>query len=106
MSIPFVFAGVPINGEMHSDGGFKAALPIGPLYESGIRKIIAVGMKSSSQLKQEDYPDCKLVVIKPDKELGRFPIATFRFTERAVMEWMSLGYMDAHKTLDKHRFFD
>lgn len=100
MSIPFVFAGVPIDGDIHADGGMRESLPVDALYKVGFRKIVAVGMKSEMNWKQELYPDAAIVLINPDKNLGRFPMATFKFTERAVMAWMDRGYLDAHNVLD------
>ncbi len=105
MSIPFVFSGVHIGGEMHSDGGLRQWLPVDPLYEMGFRKIIAVGIKPGTRWKPADYPNSTIVVINPEKSLGRFPLATFRFTRQAVSEWMHRGYVDAHRVLDKHPHF-
>ncbi|MBI5250543.1 MAG: patatin-like phospholipase family protein [Desulfomonile tiedjei] len=103
MSIPFVFGGVRINGETFSDGGIRESLPVDPLYEIGFRKIVAVGMKRDMHWRPEKYPDSTIVLITPDQSLGRFPLATFRFTREAVLEWMSRGYLDAHRILDKQR---
>ena len=105
MSIPFVFAGVTINGEMHSDGGMRQWLPIDPLYRMGFRKIITVGMRSDIKWKQERFSDSRTIIISPEKNLGRFPLATLRFTRDAVIEWMSRGYVDAHRELDKQQLF-
>ncbi len=43
-----------------------------------------------------------MLLIKPDRPLGRFPAATFRFTQKAVLDWMEQGYVDASRTLDHH----
>jgi NTE family protein len=105
MSIPFLFSGVHIGGELHSDGGLRQWLPVDPLYKMGFRKIIAVGIKPGTRWKPADYPDSTIVGINPEKSLGRFPLATFRFSRQAVLEWMHRGYVDAHRVLDKHPQF-
>jgi len=39
-------------------------------------------------------------MVQPVKPLGRFPAATFRFTEKSVERWMEMGYLDAARVLD------
>ncbi len=102
MAVPLVFSPIEINGQTYSDGGVGHWLPIGPLYESGVRNIIAISTKAEFSLDKSKYPGCRIVTIGPKKSLGRFPLATFRFTEAAVLAWIEEGYrdgLDALKTL-------
>lgn len=101
MAVPMVFAAVEMNGERLRDGGLAQWLPIEPLYRVGLRDLVVVSTKASPRLKVSDYPGCRMVVIKPEKPLGRFPVATFRFTAEAVERWMALGYRDASHALAK-----
>ncbi len=99
MAVPMVFSSIEMNGRRLSDGGLAQWLPIEPLYRAGLRDLVVVSTKASPRLKAEDYPGARIIVIKPEKPLGRFPIATFKFTEEAVARWMELGYRDASLAL-------
>jgi NTE family protein len=101
MSVPFIFSPVRVSGKYYSDGGPGNWLPIDPVYEHGVRNLIAVSTKANTTWKPRDFPHATIVLIEPQKALGRFPVATFRFTERAVKEWMEEGYEDANRTLDR-----
>ena len=108
MSIPFVFSSISIGGKLHNDGGLKESLPLLPLYQMGVRRIIGVSMRPDMEFKAQDYPGAEIYIIKPRKSFGRFPLATFRFTRKAVLEWMDQGYEDAMRfarnTLCCHEF--
>ncbi|MFH0825266.1 MAG: patatin-like phospholipase family protein [Pseudomonadota bacterium] len=101
MSLPLVFGLVEMDGEHYLDGGITQWMPIGPLYENGFRRIIAVAIKPGDAVDQEDYPDAEILEIKPEKSLGRFPLATLDFSEETLKEWMELGYGDASRALDE-----
>ncbi|HMK37269.1 MAG TPA: patatin-like phospholipase family protein [Desulfomonilaceae bacterium] len=101
MSVPFIFSPVRVRGEYYSDGGIGNWLPVAPLYENGIRNMIVVSTKANTTCKARDYPKSTIIVIRPQKPLGRFPVATFRFTEKAVENWMNEGYEDAMRVLDR-----
>jgi len=100
MSIPYVFAPVEMHGTRYSDGGLGQWLPLRPLYDNGVRRIVAVSTKAGIRVRPEDYPDGEVVLISPEKPLGRFPVATFRFTRHAVDAWTELGYRDASRVLE------
>ena len=100
MSLPVLCQSVELEGGRYRDGGFTQWLPIGPLYESGFRKIVAVSTRPGLNYKPDDYPDCEIAVVSPERPLGRFPFATLRFREEAVFAWMDQGYHDGQKTLD------
>jgi predicted patatin/cPLA2 family phospholipase len=101
MSVPFFFSPVQVRGEYYSDGGAGYWLPIEPLYEYGIRNMIVVSTKAGTTCNTSRFPNSNIIFIKPHKSLGRFPVATFRFTEAAVKRWMDQGYEDALRVLDR-----
>lgn len=101
MSVPFIFSPVRVRGRYYSDGGMGQWLPIEPVYEHGLRNLIVVSTKANITRKPDRYPDANILLVKPKRALGRFPVATFRFTERAVKDWMAEGYEDAQRVLDR-----
>jgi NTE family protein len=103
MSLPLVFPPVEMRGESYRDGGVIDWAPIRPLLDAGFKKIVVVSIKAGFRCDPDKYPDCRIVVIKPDRSLGRFPVATLRFTETAVKEWMELGYADASRVFNRDR---
>lgn len=98
MSVPFIFSTVEKDRGRISDGGVRQWLPIRPLYEAGIRRLIAVSTKASSRVREESFPGCTITVIRPEKPMGRFPTATFNFKEDVVKRWIEQGYDDAMRT--------
>ena len=100
MSLPFFFGPVEMKGTAYLDGGLTQWLPIKPLVQSGFRNIIAVALKPGYAVDPREYPGRRVTVIAPESRLGRFPLATFRFTEKAVSKWMAMGYRDACRVLD------
>jgi NTE family protein len=101
MSVPFVFSTVEIDRLQYSDGGVGQWLPLQPLVNAGMQRIIAVSVKASTKVLPETYPGCRVTVVRPRKPMGRFPVATFRFTETAVKRWIEQGYEDALRMLDE-----
>jgi NTE family protein len=99
MAIPYIFEPVEVDGTIYTDGGIGHFLPIQPLYENGFRRIIAVSTRSGLRLPQDEFPNCRIRLIQPKKPLSRFPGTTFRFTQKAVLEWMEEGYSDAMAVL-------
>lgn len=95
LSLPFVSARIKVKERSYVDGGIAQWVPIAPLYEAGFRKIVIVSTRPGFSCKAKDYPDSTLYIIKPERSLGRFPVATFRFTPGAIARWMSQGYEDA-----------
>jgi NTE family protein len=86
---------------LYTDGGVSQWLPVRPLYDYGLRRMVVVSVKPSVNIAPQDYPGSRILLIKPKKSLGRFPAATFRFTLRAVTDWMEQGYADASRTLQQ-----
>jgi NTE family protein len=100
LSLPFVSERIVVNGRSYVDGGIAQWAPMMPLYKGGSRKIVVVSTKAGLSCNPQDYPAATLHVIKPERPLGRFPLATFRFTRHAIIRWMSQGYQDASIFLD------
>jgi NTE family protein len=105
MSVPFVFSAIELHGDQYSDGGIGQWLPIEPLYRNGVRRMVIVSTKANTSYDPARYPGCAFTLIQPPKPLGRFPVATFRFTERAVLGWMEQGYQDAIRVLERDEAF-
>jgi NTE family protein len=101
MSVPLVFSAIDLHGRHYSDGGIGQWLPIEPLYHHGFRRLVIVSTKANTSYNPRRYPGCAFTLIEPRKPLGRFPVATFRFTERAVLRWMQQGYEDATRVLER-----
>ncbi len=99
MSLPMVFPSIELNRKQYSDGGISQWMPVQPLYEIGRRRIIAVSTRPNVPCDPKDYPACSISFIKPAESLGRFPIATFRFTARSLAQWVEQGYRDAMRAL-------
>jgi len=99
MAIPFIFSQIEIKGRRYYDGAIGQWLPIMPLYTEGIRRVVAVSARPMAPLNSADYPECAITLIAPEKPLGRFPMATFRFTRQAIERWIEQGYSDALKAL-------
>ncbi|MGO9116418.1 MAG: patatin-like phospholipase family protein [Desulfomonilaceae bacterium] len=99
MAIPFLFSQIEIKGRRYYDGAIGQWLPIMPLYAHGIRNVIAVSTRPMVPISDSAYPGCAITSIAPEKPLGRFPVATFRFTRQAIERWIEQGYSDSLKAL-------
>ena len=90
LSLPFVSGSIQVNERSYVDGGIAQWVPIAPLYEAGFRKIVIVSTRPTFSCNAQDYPDGPhFYVIKPERSLGRFPVATFRFTPHAITQWIT-----------------
>lgn len=105
MAVPFVFSPIEVSGKQYHDGGVSQWLPIRPLYDRGVRRMVVISLKASSGFDPNDYPGASILLIRPEKSLGRFPGATFRFTPAAVEQWMEQGYRDASRKLEQEPLF-
>jgi NTE family protein len=105
MAIPFIFSSVEVNGVACSDGGLANWLPIDPLYESDVRKLVIISTRNTTELSKQDYTGTSTLVIKPPVSLGRFPFATLNFDETTVLEWIKLGFMEGTRALYEHGHF-
>lgn len=105
ISLPVLFPSIELNGVSLRDGGLSEWIPVRPLYENGFRRIVMVGTNPGFIYRPDVYPGCHALIVKPATSLGRFPLSTFRFTERAVTQWMRLGYEDANRALEESHAF-
>ncbi len=99
MAIPFIFSQIEIKGRRYYDGAIGQWLPIVPLHTEGIKRVVAVSTRPTVPMGDSVYPGCAITLIAPEKPLGRFPVATFRFTRQAIERWMEQGYADALKAV-------
>lgn len=100
MAVPFVFPSVTLRGARYVDGGISRWLPLEPLVRSGCPRVIAVCTKPKVSHRGGAHPQTQVIMVGPAKSLGRFPAATFRFTEESVERWMEMGYTDAARIMD------
>lgn len=103
LSLPIVSERIVYNERSYVDGGIAQWAPIAPLYEAGFRNIVLFSTKAGVRYDPQDYPGCSVSVVQPERSLGRFPVATFRFTRHAISRWINQGYEDASVLLDKKR---
>jgi len=103
VSLPLVSPLIRHNERSYMDGGIGQWAPIAPLYEAGFRHIVLLSTKARIRYNHKRYPGCTVSVIHPERSLGRFPRATFRFSPSAISRWIDQGYKDATLFLDRHR---
>lgn len=99
MALPLLLPPVEVAGVRHLDGGLVQWLPLHPLYEHGCRCIVAVSTRASVRLKQTRDHTTRIIVIRPEKPLGRFPWATLRFKEQTMERWIEQGRRDTDRVL-------
>ena len=103
MALPFLFSSIEMQGDRYVDGGIGQWLPLSPLRGGSTSHLVVVSTKADTKIASSADPGKRIILIKPRKPLGRFPVATFRFTRSAVTEWMERGYEDASVALERER---
>lgn len=98
-ALPVIYEAVEINGNKYRDGGLLDNEPIAPLYNSGIRQFIVIGMNHGKQLDTSKWPDAEFITIYPSYELGNLINGTLKFTERAKEFRRMLGEKDAQRAI-------
>lgn len=93
-AIPFIYEGVEIDKKRYCDGGLCDNLPIKPLYDMGIRNIIAVSLDYDTKEDAENFPNADIRLIKPSVDPGNFITGTLNFSKDKLREVMRLGYRD------------
>lgn len=91
--LPFLYEPIALNGHLYRDGGLADNMPIKPLYDMGIRKMIVV-CTSTNMPDLSAYPDVEFLVIRPSKDIGGLLTGTLDFSGKGVKVRMELGYMD------------
>ncbi|MBF0476635.1 MAG: patatin-like phospholipase family protein [Deltaproteobacteria bacterium] len=93
MSLPFIYSAVALDDVRHLDGGLKDRIPISPLEQSGVRKIVAVHLKPDRTTDSPACPQTEIIDVSPSRDLGGFFKGTLNFG-RDMMELIELGYQD------------
>jgi NTE family protein len=101
-SIPMLFPAVEMNGLYHRDGAVLVKIPVRPLYDLGIRKIIAVHLKTRKHLPHRRFSEASIVDISPGRSLGQPAWGTLNFTPDMARVCLDMGYRDAMKALRLH----
>lgn len=94
-SIPLVYERVKFKDMELIDGGLSDNLPVKPVYDTGIRHIILVGLNPQSKKKLDKYSNCDFIEIYPSVTLGDLFDGTLNFSKDAVKFRKMLGYKDA-----------
>lgn len=92
-AIPVAFPIQEVDGKSYLDGFLKDNTPIRPIADEGCNIIIAVMLSRSDLLPVDDYPNCKIIPIYPQKDTG------FALNFNNSAEKMQNGYDDAMRVL-------
>lgn len=106
-AIPIVYAPVEIEGICYVDGGINDNLPIHPIYQRGIRKIIAISterLNKNHLIKR--YPSAEILLIHPSKYLGNLFNGTLNFNNQKLKQMYRLGFHDAMNGIKKSNFLN
>ena len=102
-AIPLIFPNVKFKGKKYCDGGVPLLgdnIPIKPVYDKGIMKIIVVHLRQDNYINKWKFPDAEIIEIFPSEDLGNALTGTLDFTAEGSARRMQLGYMDARRILD------
>lgn len=100
-ALPKIYEPVILGDEIHKDGGLTDNMPIKPIYDMGIRKIIVVELHQGRNIDYDAYPDTEFLFIEPSESLGDFVDGTLDFTQSGVKWRRELGYYDTIKILER-----
>lgn len=103
-SIPMLFPAVEMYGMYHRDGALLVKTPLRPLYDMGIRKIIAVHLKPQKYTARRRLRETSIVNIAPSRPLGPPALATLNFTPEKARMHLDMGYHDAMEVLRRDAF--
>lgn len=99
-ALPIVYETVEIEGAYYRDGGICDNEPIKPLYDSGVRQFIIIGLNHNKVFDASKWPDASFITIYPSKDLGSLIDGTLNFTERAIEFRQMLGYKDGLRAIN------
>lgn len=102
-SIPVIFGKTYIDGELYWDGGIPAVgdnTPVKPLYDDGYRNLIIVHLAREVPIDRNAFPNCNIIEIMPQKDLGGLVSGTMNFEPERAKENINRGYRDAIKIFD------
>ena len=98
-SIPILFPAVEIDGLYHRDGALLVKTPVHPVYDMGVRKIIAVHLKPRKRAPHRRFRDASILNIAPHRSLGQPALRTLNFTADMARKYLDMGYQDAMEVL-------
>lgn len=102
-AIPGAFEPVSFNGGKYCDGGFTKYgdnVPVKPVYDAGMRKIIVVHLSDDDPTDKSLYPDAQVYDLFPSKDLGNIIKGTMDFSGESAAKRIDLGYSDAKSYFD------
>jgi len=102
-SIPVVFGKTYISGELYWDGGIPVIgdnVPVKPLYEDGYRNLIVVHLSREEPVDRKQFPDCHIIEIMPQEDLGGVISGTLNFKPECASENILRGYCDTVRVLE------
>lgn len=101
-SIPVIFGKTYIDGDLYWDGGIPVVgdnTPVKPLYDAGYRNLIVVHLSREVPVDRKRFPNCNIVEIMPQEDLGGIVSGTMNFTPEAAEKNIELGYQDTLRIL-------
>lgn len=101
-SIPVIFGETCVDECRYVDGGIPVVgdnTPIKPLYTAGIRKFVVVHLAQEEPIDRTMYPDCHIIEIMPQADLGGLIQGTLNFDSEQARLNMLRGYDDACRIL-------
>ena len=93
-AIPLIFPDITIEGEVYIDGGIEDNVPIGPLYQNGIRKLIVVTMEERDKTCTQCFSDAQVVHINLAESALQNFTDTLDFNAENAKKRMEQGYLD------------
>ncbi len=93
LALPFFFGDIDVGRDvMHR-------LPVSPLYNNGIRKILGIAPARSKRRSSSVFPGADLFLIAPEAPLRGIPSGHFGLDEDTVKRWIDRGYEDTLKAM-------
>ena len=93
-AIPLIFPDITIEGAEYIDGGIEDNVPITPLYERGVRKLIVVTMEERDKTCTKCFPDAQTVHINLEESAIQSFTGTLDFSPENARKRMEQGYLD------------
>lgn len=94
-AIPLIFPDVTIEGHEYIDGGIEDNVPITPLYQRGIRKLLVITMEERDKTCTSCFSDAQIVHINLEESALRNFTGTLDFNAQNAKKRMEQGYLDA-----------
>lgn len=98
-ALPYIYEPVSIGDNTYIDGGVCDNEPLKPLYDSGLRRFIVIGLKNGKSFDKSKWPDAEIIDIYPSHDIGDFIDGTIDFTKRSKLFRQMLGYKDGLRAI-------